>query len=79
MSETLSRVVNWRYLEPIFGICRESAYQRMNPEHPSYDPEFPTPCTPPGKKRLWIEADVDRYLSVLAERAQKRKGAICER
>lgn len=67
--ETISaapRILRRPELEKVIGLSRTAIYNRIDPKHPSYDPDFPKPIELGDGKNPpvgWIEAEVFGWLN----------------
>lgn len=47
------------------GISRAALYQRLDPNDPAYDANFPIPIRVGARAVRWIESEVDAYIASL--------------
>lgn len=57
------------------GIARGTAYAKLNPNSPQYDPTFPIPVRIGPRSVGWIESEIDDWIERQAQIARVKPGA----
>lgn len=67
------RILRRVQLEQKIGLGRSAIYERLDPESPYYDPEFPRPISLGHGKNPpvgWIESEIDSWLNAQIQRSR---------
>lgn len=66
--KTALAIIRRKQLEARTGLSRAAIYDRLNPKHSSYDPDFPRPISlgAPGMRNPpvgWLAHEVDAWIA----------------
>lgn len=65
---TIDRIMRLAEVEKAVGLKKSAIYNRIDPKHKHYDPDFPIPIKLGSNASGWLESDVQAWIMKKAGR-----------